>query len=78
MPPLPPPARPTAWPTMTLTQARIAHELTQIQMFEGTFQDNFTLGKKLGAGAYSTVKVGTHKNTKTKFAVKIITKVSRP
>ena len=47
-------------------------------MFEGTFQDNFTLGKKLGAGAYSTVKVGTHKNTKTKFAVKIITKVSRP
>jgi serine/threonine protein kinase len=37
---------------------------------------NYILGKTLGKGAFSKVKVGEHQETKEKFAVKILIRKS--
>lgn len=41
---------------------------------KNTFKNNYVLGEILGEGAFSVVKLATHKQTKQKVAVKIINK----
>ena len=41
-----------------------------MQSFASTYDE----GRQLGSGAYSVVKVATHKDTKSQFAVKIVAK----
>mmetsp|Transcript_1862 Transcript_1862/g.2094 ORF Transcript_1862/g.2094 Transcript_1862/m.2094 type:complete len:353 (+) Transcript_1862:148-1206(+) len=39
-----------------------------------TFNETYTVGEKLGEGAFSTVRKATHNKTKESYAIKIITK----
>ena len=38
----------------------------------GSFESQYTLGKKLGSGTFSVVKEGQHKATGKKYAIKIV------
>jgi len=40
----------------------------------GSFESQYTLGKKLGSGTFSVVKEGQHKATGKKYAIKIVKK----
>jgi serine/threonine protein kinase len=41
---------------------------------KNSFKQNYVLGEILGEGAFSVVKLATHKQTKSRVAVKIINK----
>jgi serine/threonine protein kinase len=45
-------------------------------MYELDFYATYELGKELGSGAFSVVKLCTHKVSKNKYAVKVINKAS--
>ena len=47
---------------------------TQAKSTSKKFEDNYTLEKKLGSGAFSIVREATHKDSGKKFAVKCIKK----
>ena len=56
-------------------QTDILNELTDENNFNNDNKiDNYIIGKKLGEGTFSKVYIGTHKKTKEKVAIKVMSK----